>query len=1238
MGGGIEDKDDTSVSPDEMIKGISNWNDGRRNLSKNQISNTGKGFIKNLPELKEIDLSNNKISEIEPRFLEHVPELQKLDLSKNSISKIETAFLEHVPKLQKLNLSNNQISNTGKGFIKNLLELEELDLSNNNISKIEPGFLEHVPKLQKLDLSKNSISKIEPAFLEHVPKLQKLNLSNNQISNTGKGFIKNLRKLEELDLSNNKISEIEPGFIEHVPELQKLDLSRNEILNIEPGFLKKVPELEKLDLSNNQISNIPEEFFDNLQDLEDLNLSNNQITNIGQGFIKNHHELEELNLSGNLISNIGQRIFINLTKFGNLDLSNNNISNIERGFLENVPELQKLDLSNNNISNIERGFLQNTPDLRKLNLSRNQIQNDLSGNNMMCACHLPAVVYYMNSTCSRTVEFLGECHSDLGNKRPIMQYSQCENYSLFKENLQCQTCSGMMCNNSQVTSCPGAEPVCQYRISMNGEKLKFNRSCSTHSNCINAIRENTRTCNKWTNGTSCVACCNGNLCNNNDFMGWTISFEFHLIYTMDPAKQFNENKTFAENVSRVEIDGILNRSQALRDMGIQKSKVFGKKMCNEDTSTNNGTLHWPMTEIGKNATITSHTAVCHTRYCSKTNQNMTSPKCSPFTGIWQDPVTHTYIVWAIHKLKNLTNEGINEENIEPVSLLNLNISKEIENETQIIEFVVSNHEKMLPLISNVSVNITQENILPSVDRIMNILQKIFVRVEKFTRLASRILQIIEVIPEKIPLEEQRVTAIYSNFGIGAAKVEKNTFNGVIYAVSYGTNETEARTEIYNDSNSQVEDMMDFISFPKSFLKHLIDEERSNFTTITFFSLRNDKLYRVIQNSSAKANTKINSHIIAASIPNVNITNRDEPVTIAFNVIDPNATNPQCVYWDESPGRNPHWSAKGCDTSDYEPGKKVFCTCNHLTSFAMLMDVYQNERDVKHSQILSVLSNIGSGISFVCVILTAIVHVYFKNLWKLTSSKVLVNLCVSLAATYFIFLVGFQEYSTTITAVCKAMAAVLHYFLLTSLMGMTVEAIHIYRGLFVFKTIRSSFIKRILILAWGIPAGIVVTTLAINNTDNYIRIESEICWLSSASFYAAFLAPVVIILLFNLIVFSSVMRRLKAMQNDEQVEHKTHKVRVFGIVGLCFLLGLPWILALFAFGEVAEVFKYLFAIFNTLQGMFIFICYCIYKKDTRDIICPYVCKRKPRAPREIRKNMKSSNSEHEIRRTVAETNL
>ncbi|XP_036369834.1 uncharacterized protein LOC118768109 [Octopus sinensis] len=199
--------------------------------------------------------------------------------------------------------------------------------------------------------------------------------------------------------------------------------------------------------------------------------------------------------------------------------------------------------------------------------------------------------------------------------------------------------------------------------------------------------------------------------------------------------------------------------------------------------------------------------------------------------------------WITGKLKNITTKGIDEENFEPVSTKLLNISeKSVYFKKEDVDLAVDVLKKMVPLISNVSVNIT----LLSINNMINTPEKILVEAEQFNRSVNRMLDIIETIPEQIPLEEQSVTALYSNLGIGAAKVEKDTFNGLTYAVSYGTNEIEARTEIHQDSDSNVDDTMDFISLPKSLLKHMKDEELLNLSRISMVSLRDDKLYRVTQ--------------------------------------------------------------------------------------------------------------------------------------------------------------------------------------------------------------------------------------------------------------------------------------------------------------------------------------------------------------------------------------------------------
>lgn len=57
-------------------------------------------------------------------------------------------------------------------------------------------------------------------------------------------------------------------------------------------------------------------------------------------------------------------------------------------------------------------------------------------------------------------------------------------------------------------------------------------------------------------------------------------------------------------------------------------------------------------------------------------------------------------------------------------------------------------------------------------------------------------------------------------------------------------------------------------------------------------------------------------------------------------------------------------------------------------------------------------------------------------------------------------------------------------------------------------------------------------------------------------------------------------------------------RLRGALGIVTLLGLTWIFAFFAISDAGLTFHYLFAISNSLQGLFIFLFYCLLKTDVQ----------------------------------------
>lgn len=67
--------------------------------------------------------------------------------------------------------------------------------------------------------------------------------------------------------------------------------------------------------------------------------------------------------------------------------------------------------------------------------------------------------------------------------------------------------------------------------------------------------------------------------------------------------------------------------------------------------------------------------------------------------------------------------------------------------------------------------------------------------------------------------------------------------------------------------------------------------------------------------------------------------------------------------------------------------------------------------------------------------------------------------------------------------------------------------------------------------------------------------------------------------------------------------------VIGAIALLCLLGLTWAFGLMYVNESTVVMAYLFTIFNSLQGMFIFIFHCVLQKKVWQIFCfskPRVC--------------------------------
>ena len=59
--------------------------------------------------------------------------------------------------------------------------------------------------------------------------------------------------------------------------------------------------------------------------------------------------------------------------------------------------------------------------------------------------------------------------------------------------------------------------------------------------------------------------------------------------------------------------------------------------------------------------------------------------------------------------------------------------------------------------------------------------------------------------------------------------------------------------------------------------------------------------------------------------------------------------------------------------------------------------------------------------------------------------------------------------------------------------------------------------------------------------------------------------------------------------------------------IMFLFGLSWVFGAFTISSASEVFQYLFTIFTSLQGFFIFFFYCVLGQEARELWFQLLCR-------------------------------
>ncbi|KAL5009618.1 hypothetical protein ScPMuIL_011923 [Solemya velum] len=291
--------------------------------------------------------------------------------------------------------------------------------------------------------------------------------------------------------------------------------------------------------------------------------------------------------------------------------------------------------------------------------------------------------------------------------------------------------------------------------------------------------------------------------------------------------------------------------------------------------------------------------------------------------------------------------------------------------------------------------------------------------------------------------------------------------------------------------------------------------------------------------------------------------------------------------------NGAWSTDGCTVSSSADDLTV-CECDHLTNFAVLMS--PRVVSIDHTLPLSIISAVGCGISLLCLFMTIGTHMFLWRYVKSDRTIILMNLCVALIAAYLLFVAGVNR--TENKDVCTAIAALLHYIYLVVFFLMLAEGIEVaVTVLYVFST--KSRVRWMLPLSWGIPAIIVGISLGVTQLTGYGN--QKFCWLSvNDALIFAFIGPALVVILINTVIICAAFRAM--FQTSVMLTKSAKQQAKTGLRSLCILLpvmGLTWVFGVFSLNEDLVFFQYLFAICNSLQGLFIFIFHCVLSKQVHE---------------------------------------
>ncbi|CAL1265128.1 unnamed protein product [Larinioides sclopetarius] len=366
----------------------------------------------------------------------------------------------------------------------------------------------------------------------------------------------------------------------------------------------------------------------------------------------------------------------------------------------------------------------------------------------------------------------------------------------------------------------------------------------------------------------------------------------------------------------------------------------------------------------------------------------------------------------------------------------------------------------------------------------------------------------------------------------------------------------------------------------------------------------------LDHTSENISRIINSRIIGASLEKSGNIKLSRPAVITLkHLTEGNVTNPVCVFWDF---HLRDWSAKGCWVESSNKTHTV-CLCDHLTNFALIMDLQTDFTPALNSDLLYMIITVGCIIAIVTLLLTLIVLFMLSLDLSEDSTFIHRNMFLCLLLSELVFLGGIKQTNHHIA--CSFIAGILQYLFLVTFSWMFFECYHQYVTLIRSCDAKKSKSWWYYAVAYTVP-GIITGISAIIDPSSYGT--NRYCWLQADNYFVfSFVGPAVSIIFGGLVFLCialcmfyhniSSTTAVKGKDNANLIKYRSWNRRSLLLI---VLLSLTWTSAFFFINDESTALAYAFSILNSVQGVAIVVLYCFQnekvKEDVRKILQHDLC--------------------------------